>query len=928
MGALLCGVFFLSGAAALLFETLWFHQAGLALGSSVWASALVLAGFMGGLALGNGLIGALGHRIRRPVRLYGLLEIAIAASGVALVHALPGVGSALSPLLGGLADTPWLLNPLRLGLAFALLLVPSTAMGATLPLLVAALYRRDPRFGRSLGLLYGWNTLGAVAGALAGEAFLIGWLGIRGSALVAASANGAAALLALAAAQRLDAATGPARECGRPLSGRARAFLAAAFVLGAVLLALEVVWFRLLLLKVHGSSLAFSIMLAVVLAGIALGGLVGSRWLARSAAAARGVAALAFGSAVLCVATYALHGTWLDAHPGVVYRWPAIFALAGPLMLPVAFLSGVLFTLLGEAIHREGTSETRAAGLLTLANTAGAMLGPVVGGFALLPLLGVERSIQVLAAAYGLVAVLLAWAGPRPESGRGRVALGTAAALGLAALFVFPGGILREHYLADTLKRFRRIEGARPVAVREGPTETSVVLQTDLFGEPLYRRLVTNSYSMSSTQLGALRYMKLFVWWPVALHPDPRRALLISYGVGTTARALADTASLEEIDVVDISRDILQLDEVFFPDPASRPLRDPRVRVHVEDGRHFLQTRDARWDVITAEPPPPKAAGVVNLYSQEYFELLRSRLRDGGIVTYWIPVHTVLETEGKAIMRAFCNAFDDCSLWSGSALDWMLVGTRNARGPVALEHYVAQWRDPVVGPQLREAGLETPEQLATLFLFDSPDLAARTRGVAPLVDDRPRRLGHTILGGRKLAPTWVPWPDVRASARRFARSEGVARLFPPAIRNAAGEWFASRDAAHRRFLAPLGEDGRLRRAHALLEETPLVTAPLWELGGGVERAAAARRARSAGRDGPAIRYELGLEALAQRRWGDAADLLAGSGPGRGDRIAAAILETYALCRASRPDAARARSAELDAEDLRGLRRMLAPACLP
>jgi spermidine synthase len=168
---------FASGAAALLFETLWFRQAGLVLGNSVWASSLTLAAFMTGLAIGNAVIARYGERVRSPIRLYAGLEMAIAIAGVSLVWILPYLAAWLAPLWRPLIDQPLLLNGLRLVTSFALLLIPAIAMGATLPLLVKALLARDPNFGSVLGRLYGWNTLGAVAGAVAGELFLLGWLG-------------------------------------------------------------------------------------------------------------------------------------------------------------------------------------------------------------------------------------------------------------------------------------------------------------------------------------------------------------------------------------------------------------------------------------------------------------------------------------------------------------------------------------------------------------------------------------------------------------------------------------------------------------------------------------------------------------------------------------------------------------------------------
>ena len=276
-------VFALSGAAALLFETLWFRQAGLALGNSVWASSLVTASFMAGLAAGNAACARWGRYVRRPVAVYALVEGAVALSGVAIVFAMPRLIPLAAAVSRPLAAHPGLLNVVRAALAFVLFAVPATAMGTTLPLLVEALAGARPEFGRALGRLYGWNTLGAVGGALVGELALIELYGVRGTALVAGLLNLTAAggaLLAGSATVR-TAAEAPVKTEGRDL--RLLALLTAAALAGAVVLALETVWFRFLLLFVCGTTVAFAIMLAVVLAAIALGALVASVWLARAA---------------------------------------------------------------------------------------------------------------------------------------------------------------------------------------------------------------------------------------------------------------------------------------------------------------------------------------------------------------------------------------------------------------------------------------------------------------------------------------------------------------------------------------------------------------------------------------------------------------------------------------------------------------------
>lgn len=273
-------IFFLSGASALIFESLWFRLAGLSLGNSVWSASLVLAAFMGGLALGNGLVARLHRRLSHPIRLYAGLELAIGIVGIAAVLLLPRLPNLLGPALGSLTDMPVLLNAVRLVFAFGILLVPAIAMGATLPVLVQALSRQDQNFGSNIGWLYGWNTLGAMFGAITTELFLVPAFGILHSGFSALAFNLIAALIALRLSESHESTPAAAPQIsGVPqvISARSRRFIAVACLSGALMLALEVVWFRFLLLTLDGTSLIFAVMLSVVLAGIAIGGLVAGR---------------------------------------------------------------------------------------------------------------------------------------------------------------------------------------------------------------------------------------------------------------------------------------------------------------------------------------------------------------------------------------------------------------------------------------------------------------------------------------------------------------------------------------------------------------------------------------------------------------------------------------------------------------------------
>jgi predicted membrane-bound spermidine synthase len=840
-------MFFLSGAGALALETVWFSQAGLVVGNSVWSAALVVAAFMAGLGLGNAVAMALARRWKRPVRAYAVVEMLAAASGALLVAAFPFLPALLRPIFAPLADDLAALNAARLAIAFGLMLIPATALGATLPLLAKPLEALTGSYGFALGRLYGINTLGAVAGVLAAELVLIPWLGLRGSGFAGAACNLAAALIA----SRLPDFPGVRSSLAPEKRARGRV-LAAAFLAGGALLALEVVGFRFLLLFLDGTSLIFAVMLAVVLAGIGLGGLAAARVSRRRALSAGMARAAAAAASVALVAAYAAY-PWLLERLAPVHPQSAASAalLCAVILAPAALLSGFLFTALGERL-RSGMDDSGAAtGALTLANTFGAMLGSLLAAFVLLPLVGLERSFFTLALVYAAVAMVIPAAEGSPWRGL-RPAL--AAALALA---FFPFGTMAEKHFHGVEARF----AGRIVAAREGLSQTTFYLAHDFLGEPLFLRLATNSYSMASTAIGIQRYMKLFAYLPAALHPKIERALLICFGVGMTASALTDLPDLRSLEVVDVSRDILDMSDIAHPDRARHPLRDPRVRTHVEDGRFFLQSTSRRYDLITGEPPPPKMAGVASLYTREYFELVKDRLNPAGIATYWLPAYLLLEDEALAIIRAFCEAFEDCSLWSGFHRDWILVGSRRGIAPVTREHFARLWALERPGSELRRLGVDTPADLAALFMADADALRELTARTAPLVDDHPRRI-RSALYSEKLRYS-IRLMDADSDRQRLETSLWAA-ILPSSVLAESAEAFRRRAVLDRALLAELrGADYNFWSDIAwLLSSTELVELPRWLLGSGAQAAAIAARR---GASDPLAAEHLAIDAVAHRR---------------------------------------------------------------
>jgi len=920
MNFLLTAAFFASGASALIFETLWFRQAGLAFGNSVWASSLVLSAFMAGLALGNALAAWLGPRVEHPIRVYAIAEGAIAVTGIGLVYLFPSLGVALAPVFRPLLDIPWLLNPLRLLVAFVLLLIPSTAMGITLPLLVTAMaegsgdpgsgIRRAQRsrtahsdsripdvFGRVLGWLYGWNTVGAVAGVAIGEPYLIGVYGVRGTALAAGALNLVAAIAALICARTKPEsesggdstlAEARVRESRRPVTPTRR-WLVAAFLAGFALLALEVIWFRFLLLFVKGHSTAFPVMLGVVLAGIALGGLTASLWQRLTAGAYRFAAPVAFLAAGATVASYARFPSVIAPFGlSSIVEPAAILRVSLPLMLPVSFASGVFFPLVGAALRGGRTSEIETAGVLTLVNTVGAAAGSIVGGFLLLPTLGIERSIFTIALVYAGTGLTLL---------SRRIVPAVAGVACVVALAMFPFGQLNERLMTIPVERWAEGEPERRlIAVREGLSETIVFFQRLFLGKPVSDVMLTNSFSMSTTGYGVRRYQKLYVWWPVAVHPALKRALLIGYGVGNTAKALTDTATIDSIDLVDLSRDILSMAPIVFPREQDQPLRDRRMHVHIEDGRYFLQTADRQFDLITGEPPPPGIAGVENLYSREYFQLLRNRLAAGGVVTYWLPLADLSDVSARAILRAFCDVFDDCSLWNGSGTNLMMVGAREIAGGASDQQFRAQWSMPATAAEMKRLGLERPEQLGALFIGDATFIRALLGNAQALTDDRPKMIEAPFSSRTAGAELLAQVTDTGAARTRFQTSPLVARLWPPALAASSVPYFDIQHVVDAHMYGNLvAASLALEDVHRILTGSTVVTPVLWRLASNSDIQQVVSTATSEELMNPLLQYHLAIRLLSERNYRQAAEAFERATQSPQVRDNAFVLYVYALC---------------------------------
>jgi predicted membrane-bound spermidine synthase len=761
-------LFFCSGVSGLIYQVVWVRAFGNVFGNTIYSASLVIAVFMLGLGAGSYLAGRWADRryAANPnslLRIFGAFELSIAVLAVgvsALLPHLTDLSASLSSYTVGPAG--WYVlssssHVARAALAAGLLAPITLLMGGTLTLLIRHLVRRDLRRGAwQIALLYGVNTAGAAMGAFLTDFALVPNYGLQRTQWVAFGFN------IVAAAGALYIGRGPVvrlkpdttieeREPARVRSVRlqpdqvtpepAIRWTAAAIALsGFAAMGMEIVWFRHVSLLLGEYRAVFSLLLTIVLCGIGLGSLAGGWLLRRVQQPAQAwmvvqglfVAATLAGLASVDARAIqqaasdpggmprALAEVWFNAGP--------IFAVAG---LP-SILMGFAFPLANAVVQRAESQVGARAGLMYLANTVGAVGGSLAAGFVLLPVLGLQRSATALMIAAVLAIASLHGARRADSTNQSRRApwafagsLGVAAAA-LAGWVLLPGDFLLARGLLFP------VENAH--AVSEGLTE--IITVTD--GPDGGRVLVTNGHPMSSTELFSQRYMRAMAHIPLLSIERPRRVLVLCYGVGNTAHAATLHPSVERVDVVDLSGHVLEHSR-YFTDVNHDVLRDPRVSVYINDGRHHLQMAAPEWyDLITLEPPPIVHAGVAALYSREFYVSARSRLTPRGYISQWLPVFGVPEPMILSMVRAFTDVFPNAVLLSGAQTNLLLVGTRDSTievDPARVEAALAQ--TPAVRADLQRLDLGTLREIVGTFVASGETLAAAASSVTPVTDDRP-----------------------------------------------------------------------------------------------------------------------------------------------------------------------------------------------
>lgn len=644
--ALTAVAFFASGLAALVYQVAWQRILALHTGVGIYSVAMIVAAFMAGLGVGSHLGGALSLRLspQRALLAFGLLEVLIAVFGAVSV---PFYYDLLYTRAPGLYAAPWLAGLVH----FASLLPPTALMGMSLPFLTRAMVEDAASAGRTIGVLYGINMLGAGAGALLTPWVLVRHLGLPGAVMVAAAANAVAGAAALALARGLApgaerAVAAPTVAAAGEARGRFSSWLALYAAAGFCALSLEILWFRLLDVTTRSTAFTFGTLLAIYLFGSAAGCLLGARWAPRLGRPLRvfllcqcGLLAYS-GLAVLALvalppttpglswyheywrsgAVFHLGDTW---DPGLVARLYVALPLA--LFGPPTVLMGLSFPALQRAVQDDPATCGRKVGLLQAANIAGCVVGSLAVGLAGLTWLGTSGSLRfLLVAGVGFAVVGFREYGAKSP-------FPPLAVLLLLVAVALPG--------RDRL--WLRLHGASSslaMAAEDATSVGAILPWADGW------HVVVNGKHHSRLPFGGVHTRLGAI--PALVHPSPVDVAIIGLGSGDTAWAAlsrSETRSLTVFEIAGPQRALLTrvAERDGLPELRSL-LRDPRLTVRLDDGRHALARGEERYDVIEADALWPYAAYSGNLYSVEFFRECAGRLEPGGLMCTWAPTPRVV----------------------------------------------------------------------------------------------------------------------------------------------------------------------------------------------------------------------------------------------------------------------------------------------
>lgn len=778
--------FVLSGATGLIYEVLWARMLGLVFGATTFAISAVLAAFMGGLALGSAWAGKLAARIKRPLRAYGIIEIGVALYALAVPLLFRLVDYFYAFIWEQIHPGFYAFNLWRFVLSCLVLLVPTTLMGATLPVLSAALLRSSDHKPTAVTRLYTCNLVGAIIGTVAAGFLLLPSLGIRLTIFTAAAINfiiGVAAIIidrrdersslkreAVEQAEALREITGSAvgeqgseiedasrSELSKP-EGSRRFWLTCAAVSGFVTISTQVAWTRVLTMIIGSSTYAFSIVVALFLLGLTTGAsLVASKKMTTNLR--RSIMNVEVATAIILFLSL-----WITNYtPGLLIElgtrlqldsWLGLLALqiiiAALLILIPAILMGMIMPLVLVWASNAGRASVRLVGRSYAINTLGAIAGAFLTGFVLIPKMSTRFTI-IFAAMMCSILAGLAYKPSRRDVDvdlRRSLAIGASVVLALALFAVAPRVRLDDLSKGayDLLVRMRAnpqlFESApegrevspetnRLLWYMEGPTATVSVRED--WG---VRSMAINGRTNASDQAD-MPTQVILGQLPILLAPRAETGLIVGYGSGVSVGSMLQS-EIKSLECVELEPTAIEAGS-FFNHVNNQPLGDPRLRVIIDDARTYLRVNPTVYDMIVSEPSHPWVPGVANLFTQEFFELGRSRLRDDGVFVQWVQIYQLSMENLRSVLATFKSVFPHVMMFrvegATKGKDLILAGSRQ---PLTLARVGERMQTERVAKELSRININSPGDLDAWLICDETQLGPAVDSAVINTDDNMR----------------------------------------------------------------------------------------------------------------------------------------------------------------------------------------------
>jgi spermidine synthase len=750
--AMLC--LLVSGMAGLLYEVVWARYLALFLGHTSYAVVVVLVAFMGGLALGNAWFGARADRSRRPLAFYAWLEISIGVYALVFPYYYGFCHETFARLARGLQPGSTGLLTIKFAFGVLSVLLPTMLMGGTLPVLTRLVARSLGEVREKVAALYFVNSGGAVLGCWVADFWLLPAIGLEATMLAGAVMNlfiGAVGLfvsgwLREGTEARAEPAPQPAplassaEPAAEEVYSREELRLAvwAIGASGFVAMLYQVAWTRLLALVLGASTHAFSLMLMTFIAGITAGSYAVYRWRRlRRTLAAFGWTELALALTLAgSMFLYQYLPFWFTKLAAFLARQPESYPLyefaqgliCFLVMFVPTFCLGMTLPLASRVATAEAARAGSSVGRVFAVNTLGTVLGAGLTGLWLMPRLGLARTFAVGVALNGLIGLVILL---RSQGRRRKVLLAAAPVLaaglvlGAGALFnrtwrgVFIMGLWRQNTPPLSWAELRRAARAdQLVFYRDGAGATVTVEAVQMTNRTdLYLKV---NGKTDATSAGDMTTQLVLGHLPMLLRPSAREVLVIGLGSGCTAGAVACHPSLQRLDVVEITPEVVEAAKLFEAHNR-RVLQEPRLRLHIEDAKSFLQLSDRRYDAIISEPSNPWMAGVAGVFSLEFYQQCREHLAEGGVMVQWVQTYDFSDQTLDTVLATFGRVFPQVSVWLRFGRDVLLVGTVQP-AQVDLAALEARLQEPAVKADLKRV------QLDSMPVFLSQELVSPFNG--------------------------------------------------------------------------------------------------------------------------------------------------------------------------------------------------------